>query len=318
MPDQILQRTVIDESLGGLRSVSFSRERGWLLVGAACGVWTLNATDGTVVGSYLVPDAGQPRTGFNAAVIAKERLVATHSQLGCWSWPLHEPQQATAHLRPPMRPADGGQASVLLSGRSEVGAPSSGAFRTIRAVTVDERGHVLFAADDRVYIMTAPTEEPHATSPVMAPITCLATLGDEIYAGTADGRVWNQSPAGHPGAADADTWSVVYRTRAALESIVVRTWGDLVELVVPAGGNGISGVYPETGVVARLVESLVPIRRVWASDDAFVGLSENRDRLTILHSSMAGRAGHSVPLARQLGGLIQDACLVTGEAVKST
>ncbi len=293
-PEQILQRISVDESLGGLRSVSFSGERGWLLVGAARGVWALSAGDGTVVGSYLVPEAGQPRTGFNAAVIAGERLVATHSQLGCWSWPIAQPQQVTAHLR-----------------------PADGIPKTIRAVTTGAGGQVLFAADDRVYIIRDAGEEMHTTSPVTAPITCLATLGDEIYAGTADGRVWSQSPAGHPGLADADTWTVVHHTRSALESIVVRSWGDLVELVIPAGGDGISGVYPETGVVARLVESLVPVRRVWASDDALVGLSENRDRLTVLHTSMPGRAGRSVPLARLLGGLIQDACLVTSEAGES-
>jgi hypothetical protein len=293
-PDQVLQRMAVDEALGGLRSVSFDQQHGWLLVGAARGVWVFRAADGTVIGGYLVPDAGRPRMGFNAAVVAGERLVATHSQLGCWSWPIAQPREGTVHLR-----------------------PTDGVPKTIRAATVDARGRVLFAADDSVCILGAAGEELRRTSPVTAPITCLATLGDDIYAGTADGHVWNQSPAGHPGLADADMWTVVHRTRSALESIVARSWGGLVELVIPAGSNGISGVYAEAGVVARVVESVVPIRRVWASDDTLVGLSENRDRLVVLHTSMPGRAGRAIPLARLLGGLIQDACIVTSEAMKS-
>ena len=288
--DQVQQRITVDESLGGLRSVSFSREREWLLVGAARGVWVLSATDGTLVGRYEVPEAGQPWTGFNAAASGGERLIATHSQLGCWSWPLEQPEKGVALLR-----------------------PIDGKPKTIRAVAVDARGQVLFAADDCVYIASAGSAELHTTSPVTAPITCLAVLGDEIYVGTADGRVWSQSPAGHPGLADADTWRVVHRAGTALESIIARSWGGLVELVIPAGREGVCAVYEEAGVVARLMDSPTPLRRVWASDDALVGLNENRDRLVVLHSAMPGRMGRAVPLARELGGSVQDACIVTSD-----
>jgi hypothetical protein len=172
---------------------------------------------------------------------------------------------------------------------------------------------VLFAADDCVHILSPAGEEIRTTSPITASITCLATLGDEIYAGAADGRVWNQNPLGHPGLADADTWTIVHSMRVAPEAIVARAWGGVVELVIPAGSDGIVGVYPETGVAARLVESVTPVRRVWASDDALVGLGENRDRLVVLHTSMPGREGRVVPLARTFGGLIQDACIVTSD-----
>jgi hypothetical protein len=288
--DHVQQRISVDEALGGLRSVSFSPERGWLLLGAARGVWVLNAADGAVVGRYEVPEAGQPRTGFNAAVIAGERLFATHSQLGCWSWLLAQPDQGTALLR-----------------------PAAGKPKTIRAVTADARGQALFAADDCVHVVSATGEELRTTSPVTAPITCLATLEDEIYVGTADGRIWSQRPTGHPGLADADTWCVVHRAGSALESIIARRWGDLVELVIPAGADGVCAVYAEAGVLARLMDSPTPIRRVWASDDALVGLNENRDRLVVLHSAMPGRTGRAVPLARELGAAIQDACLVTSD-----
>ncbi len=290
-PEQVLQRRTVDAALGGLRAVSFCRERGWLLVGAARGVWALSAADREIVARYEVPDAGQPRTGFNAAVVAGERLVATHSQLGCWSWPVGQPDQASAILR-----------------------PSEGKPKTIRAVTVNSRGEAVFAADDCVHVVSASGETVHVTSPLTASITCLATFGEDIFAGTSDGRVYRQCPAGHAGLADADVWTLVHRARIVPESIVVRCWGDLIELVVPAGAEGVCGVYEEAGVVARLLESPVPIRRAWASDDAIVGLSENRDRLVVLHSAMPGRMGRVVPLARPLGGSIQDVCIATRHA----
>lgn len=292
-PDQVLQRHTVDAALGGLRAVSFCGECGWVLVGAARGVWVLSAADGEVVARFEVPGAGQPRTGFNAAVVAGDRLVATHSQLGCWSWPVGQPDQASAILR-----------------------PSQGKPKTIRAVTVNARGQILFAADDCVHVVSASGETVHVTSPLTASITCLATFEEEIYAGTADGRVYRQCPAGHAGLADADVWTLVHRARVVPESIVVRCWGDLIELVVPAGAEGVCGVYEEAGVVARLLESPVPIRRVWASDDAIVGLNENRDRLVVLHSAMPGRTGRVVPLARELGASIQDACIATSDEGK--
>ncbi len=291
-PERVVQRMTLEASLGGLRSVGFCRERGWLLVGAARGVWVLSADDGAVVGRYEVPDAGQPRTGFNAAVVAGDHLWATHSQLGCWCWPLPSPADAAAILR-----------------------PVDGKPKAVRGVTAGAGGQVLFAADDCVYFADAPGAALRATSPVTATITCLATVQDEVYAGTADGRVWNQNPHGHPGLADADVWSAVHRAGSALESIVARCWSGLVELVIPAGADGVCGVYGEAGVAVRLMEATTPIRRVWACDDAIVALNENRDRLVVLHASMPGRAGRPVALARELGGLIQDACIVTAAEV---
>ena len=54
-PELIAQRVVLDDELGGLRSVAFSAQHNWLLVGAALGVWALDATTGEVAAKFVFP-----------------------------------------------------------------------------------------------------------------------------------------------------------------------------------------------------------------------------------------------------------------------
>jgi hypothetical protein len=310
-PDSIVRRVTLAADFGGLRSTAFCHERGWLLVGAARGVWVLNAADGALLNRYEVPETESPRTGFNSAAVCGDRLVATHSQLGCWSWRLDQSAPPTALLRPAAgvpktvraaTPVWWDRLPVGVRGgedRPEVGPPRM-------------EGHVLFAADDRVHAMLCDGSGARATGSVGSSITCLALLDDELYVGTADGVLvvrldWSAKPP----ALVSDAWRIVHRARGAIETIVVRRWNDLIELVLPAGLDGVCGVYAEESIVSRLMPAYSPIRRVWACDDAIVALNENRDRLAVLHSSRPERIAQEIPLARMLGSSIQDACLVT-------
>ena len=108
-------------------------------------------------------------------------------------------------------------------------------------------------------------------------------------------------------------WLVVHRVLGPVESVVARRWDDLVELVIPAGRQGVQGVYAEEGVVSRLMDSAVAVRRVCACDDTLVALSEQRDRLLVLNADSPGRTALEVPVARMLGQSIQDACIVTAK-----
>jgi len=283
--EEISHRVALPPELGGLRSVSFDLARNWLLVGAATGVWVLTAQDGSVVARYAVPNAGQPRTGFNSAAIVGGRLVATHSQLGAWSWDLDDSQD----VRPLVQPVGG--------------TP-----KTIRCATAAADGYLLLAADDAVHVFT-PAGEPLRTLPTgRGPIHGLAVLGDDVYVSTADGLVLREAWR------RPKIWEVLHRRSEPIESIQVRRWDDLVEVVIPAGPDGVLGIYENEGMVARLMTANVPIRRVWACDDTLVGLTENRDRLVIANANMPGRQGLDYPLARRLGHSLQDACLVTAPA----
>jgi hypothetical protein len=280
-PEALGCRVTVPDDLGGLRSVTFDARAGELLVGAACGVWRLSAADGGIIQQYGVPDAGTPRTGFNAAVVCGDRLFATHSQLGAWSWAIDQPDDARAVLRP------------------EGGVP-----RTIRAATTDEQGRVWLAADNRARVYAASGEFCGESGPADGAIHCLTPLEDSVYAGTETGSLLCCA-LDTPGA-----WTVVHRASGAIESLTARRWDDLIELVIPAGSQGVCGVYAGEGIVARLLETTTAVRRAWACDDALVALSDGRDRLIVLHATMP-RTGRDVPLARMLRSPIQDACIVT-------
>jgi len=281
-PQRIEQRVVLPDDLGGLRSASFCRRSGRLLIGAATGVWMLAPDSGEIAGRFAVPDAGQPRTGFNAATCDGARLYATHSQLGCWAWPL----SSAAPPEPLLQPRDGQP-------------------RTVRSVCVTDDGRILFATDDTVHVRDADGQSLDALDTGGDVIHSLAVLDEFLYVGTVRGRLLQDTLDGTGG-----TWLVLHRAPAAIESIIARRWTDLIELVIPAGVDGVCGIYGEEGVVARLLEAPQPIRRVWACDDLLLGMTETRDRLVVAHAGSSDRSGVSVSLAQHIGRTVQDACIV--------
>ncbi len=281
-PERILRQLALPGELGGLRSVTFDPATNLLLVGAACGVYTLCPTTGQLCRTYPVPNRPTPRTGFNAVAICGARVVASHSQLGAWSWELSDPAEA----RPMLEPAGG--------------VP-----KTIRAATAQDPQRVLLAGDNLVLAYDLTGQKLWQSSPTDSSIHCLAVLEDRLFVGTARGTLacWDRS---------AEQWSTVYRTSAPIESIAARRWDDLIELVIPAGMEGVCAVYPDEGLVSRLLDVDVPVRRTWACDDALLALSEQRDRLILLNGSLPARRGREVPVARMLGRLVQDACILVG------
>ena len=281
-PELIARRVALGDELGGLRSVAFCESRNWLLVGAALGVWALDATSGEVAAKFIVPDVDMPRTGFNAAVVAGERLYATSSELGCQSWALDDPNDVRGHL-----------------------VPEDGVPKRVRAVVAADGGGVYFAGDDCVYAIKPEAADVQVLGTAEDTIYSLAALGEKIYVGCGDGRVFRIDPR-YP-----DDWWLVYRTNDAIETIQARRWTDLVELVVPAGSHGICGIYDEQQVTTQLLESPTAIRRAWACDDLVVGLNNLRDRLIVMNANLPARTGRQAHLARLTSQTIQDACIVT-------
>ncbi len=283
-PRRVLRRGRPGEQLGGLRSLSFCPDRHVVAAGAASGVWLLDAETGAPRACLAVPDAEGPRTGFNAAVMLADRLFATHSQLGCWSWAIEPPGDARPILR-----------------------PMHGTPRTIRAACAGDDGALYFAADDCVQRFDPASGELRAVDSADDIIHSLAMLGNRLYVGTERSLLCQD--LARPG-----DWWVLRRSGEPIESVQPRRWNDLVELVLPAGADGVCGLYGEEGVTARLLESTAPIRRVWAADDLVVGLTEARDRLVVMNASLPARQGRDVSIGRMTGHSVQDACIVTKAA----
>ncbi|MFQ5806919.1 MAG: hypothetical protein ACE5I3_10760 [Phycisphaerae bacterium] len=281
-PERVTGRVTLDSDLGGLRSVTFSAQKRWLLVGAASGVWALDADSGAVKSRFVVPDVEPPRTGFNAAVTVGDRLYATSSQLGCWCWSVDDPSDAQPIL-----------------------VPEDGVPKRIRAVVATDDGRVLFAADDCIHVYRPEAGELCVLSAAPDVIHCMTTLEDKLFVGTGDGKLF-RIDLNHP-----DDWWLVQQMPATIESVQARRWTDLIELVVPAGARGVSGIYDTEHVVTHLLESTTPIRRAWACDDAVVGLNQLRDRLVVMNANLPGRTGREARVARMTSQSIQDACIVT-------
>jgi hypothetical protein len=286
-PEAIRSRRQLPEDLGGLRSVRFDAAQNWLLIGAASGVWVVRESDGEIVMRCDTPGAGRPKTGFNAACVSGQHVFATHSQLGFWRWALD------------------GRASPLPLLQTRDGTP-----KAVRATTPLPDGRVIFSIDQRVQVYTPGSETTDVLAVADGVIHCLAAHGRMLFIGTDRGTLLRMN-LDQPD----DIWSP-YRRSGPLESVHVRSWNDLVELVVPGADAGILGVYEQENVVVRLGSARFPIRQVDATDDVVVGLSDRRDELLVLHGH-ASAGEREVPLARMIGGSIQDVALVTRPATQA-
>lgn len=281
-PETVVRQVELPETLGGLRSVTFDALQGLLLVGAGQGVWVLDAERGAQQAMLPVPNCPPQRTGFNAAVRAEDRIVATHSALGCWVWRLDDPDSAA----PVFEPVDG--------------AP-----KRICAVTKSGEDRLIFGADNVVRVWLLDADESAELARLDDAVRALAVDAGGVYAGLSDGTVVRL------GSDRAIEPQVVHRVHDAVESIALRRWNDLLEMVVPHGAAGVLSVYAEQGVTAPLLTANQPLRRVWASDDLVVGLTDRRDRLIVMNANMPERQGFDVPIGQMTGRSVQDACIVT-------
>lgn len=280
-PSEIERRVALPATLGRLRSIAHHAESDSLLVGAADGVWMLAAAGGEVRAQFRVDQGGAAQTGFNAAAIHHDRIYATHSLHGLWSWPLN-----------------GGAGAAAF-------APSGGAPRRIRCCTSATEG-VYFAADDRVMRLRPGEAALTVATAGRGEIRSLRIAGEYVFFGTNEGLLLRDRLDGTQGVSE-----VCYRTDGPIESIQTRRWSDMTELVFPAGSAGVLGLFVEEGIVGRLLDAPGQfIRRAWAGDDLVVAMRDLRDRLILLRADDAGRAGQAVSMIDLLGRDLEDACLV--------
>ncbi len=279
-PRRPLREVELPGDLGRLRSVAYAAERDRLLIGAAEGIWSLSADAQGVPQPYPVPDIERQGTGFNAVAALADAYYATHSALGCWRWAIDDPRNA---------------AQIFAAG-GEVGR--------VRAAIAAGDGRLLFSADRTLHAYDPEADEVAALGEMPGTIAAISVLDGVAYVGTSDGALLELRL--EAGAVPR----TLQQLHSGVESIVARRWNDLVELVVPAGREGVQGVYGSERITATVLASREPIRRAWACDDVVVALNDRRDALVISYPRKSPTPV-TVPLARQVGHSLQDACLIS-------
>ncbi|TWT42022.1 hypothetical protein RAS1_31490 [Phycisphaerae bacterium RAS1] len=301
-PQEILRKLELPRQLGGLRSLSFDERREALLIGAAAGVWIVSAITGEALAALRIPVSATAATGVNSAVAVGDAVFATHSQFGCWRWMLGDAQPAagTGAGRDPLSDPSDEPHPIYVPSRD---------VRAVRSVRVIDDNRILFSVDDALHMCATDGRLLRRFDLAGSPIHAAVASGDDVFVGTEKGLLLRESLA-----APLEAWEVLYRGHQPVESITLRRWSDLIELAVPAGEQGVVGVFAGEDLVTRLATAAWPVRRAWACDDAIVALSTARDRLMVLHADQPERRGTDISIARMLGAAAQDVCLVTRDA----
>jgi hypothetical protein len=291
-PAQPARRLQIAGSAGPIRSIqAFAGADGQtsLWLGAATGVYRLPVASAEPDLTLLVDPAPSVRGGFNAVVVAGNRIFASHSEIGLCEWNIDEPSNARRRFESMTKQA-----------------------KTVRDVEFHE-GRVYVAIDDRILYFAAddPEDQPLAVlAGSTATITAICPTPDGVYAGNADGDVlfWPADQNTRPqrihtglGRAVESLWlleshgvrRIVY-TDTSL-AVHARVLGDSFACRYDAGGQ--------------------TLRRVEVAADLLAATNDLRDRLILWSPGEPVSPKNVLHVSRITGHSIQDACLVPAAAL---
>jgi len=286
------RRITVSGAAGPLRSVQAvnnSKESSdavpGLLLGAATGVYRLPLDHAEPDRTWVVPRSSNVRGGFNAVTQAGDRVFASHSELGVWSWGLDADSTA----------------------KMEIEAVTRGA-KSVRSVQCFE-GDVYCSVDQRVARWPA-THDGAATDVRMyagslSPITALCVTGDGIFAGNSEGDVlhWalervNQPERLHTG------------TNRPVESVWVQAFHGVPRVVFTDTSPYVHARVLGDSFACRFEAGGQTLRRVDVGPDWIVAANELRDRLF----GWRGGKPESPAIVLNIGGMcgrsVQDMCLI--------
>ncbi len=287
-PQQPVRRVTLDSSVGPLRSVRMQALPNGIaiLVGAARGVHRLDA-NGNVLHTYRFTSEKPLRGGINAAAIAGDGVLATHSEVGLIAWQRDDPESASFPL------AD------LVRGAS-----------TVRDVQVDIDGAAWFAVGPAVIAWKPGDATATAQRHLPGRVESLLVGDTLVAAGLDDGRVL--------------TWPRVLADRTEARMIRPPT-GDGVHSLGLIHASGIDRLLVADG--RPLLDLLVaddtyrveyhapePVRWGWAASDIVVAAAERRDRLFVWPTREPSAPAATIQVGRLCGHSIQDALLIPAAA----
>ncbi|MDO8629286.1 MAG: hypothetical protein Q7R41_02235, partial [Phycisphaerales bacterium] len=255
-----------------------------LWVGAATGVyrWPIDraASDLTLLADVPAPVRG----GFNAAAIAGDRLVATHSELGICEWDLGEPTSARRRFESMTRGA-----------------------KAVRNAACFE-GDVLCSIDDR--ILRWPVDGADDRPRVIytgsgSVITAVVVATDGVYAGNSDGDVlfW-------PNGRTTDPEMLHRGMKRAAESVWLTYTHGVRQLVFTDTSPRVHARVIGDSFACHYEAGGQTMRRVEVAPDLLVATNDLRDRLLCWTPGKPERPSAVINVAAMTGQSIQDVCLV--------
>ncbi len=255
-----------------------------LWIGAATGVYCWPVDRAAPAQTFLVDDTSPTRGGFNSIVVAGDRVIATHSELGIIEWSISEPAPTRSRFQSMTRCA-----------------------KAVRNVLILD-GHAYCSIDDRVirWSIDGPDDRPDVIFTGSGSIiTSVALDRDGLYAGNSDGDVLRW-PRGQ-----SDAPELIHRgMKRAAESLWLTTTHGVRRLVFTDTSHRVHARVLGDSFACQYEAGGQTLRRVEVAPDLIVATNELRDRLFCWTPGKPGKPSAVIHVAAMTGRTIQDVCLV--------
>lgn len=280
----------LPDSLGPLRSVATderSREAQLLMVGARLGVHLVDLAAGEVVDSLSAAEVQggvEVRGGVNASAMSEARVYATHSELGLLGWPRGMFNAPVEKMLPEV---------------------TSGA-DTVRSALFTE-GQLWFSVDEEVWARPEETAaQPTLYAGARERVSALTVAAGVVYAGTICGQILSWD-VGAPESGRVLRGS----TGNPVETLALLDNGTVDHLLIADRGTALQALVLEDNYIRRYEAGNMSVRRAAATDDVFVAMNDNRDRLIAWDPREPARPKSVLIIPHLTGEPLQDLCIVS-------
>lgn len=283
-------RTIkINGSAGAVRSVQVFRDehgKSFLLLGAATGVYRFPLDASTPDATWLVNHPLEVRGGFNSVTLMNDGIIATHSEIGIYHWPVNSPENG----------------KLLFTSITQ----SANAIRLVQ-----RDGNNLYCSVDQKILRWAwdgNSDEPSRSyTGSESTITALMVCSDGVFAGNSQGEVLHWSIGG-----DVAKPQIIHRGgKRAVESISLSLSQGVRRLIFTDTSMYVYAMVLGDTFTCHYEAGGQTLRRVEVAPDMLVATNELRDRLILWKPGQTENPASTIAVSRLCNRSVQDVCLVT-------
>ncbi len=309
-PEKPQRRLTIEGEAGSIRSLQQTPDENGqavLWLGAATGVYRLPVDSAAPTHTLTVPDAPSVRGGFNSVAQSRQRVLASHSELGiyCWKlgecWKLNESVDSNATASASAKPTtDPAVATPLLESLTKDA-------RAIRGIQTHDND-AYCSIDDRVVCWPIDSEADKPTAVFTgsrSTITAICPTDQGLFAGNSEGDVLHW-PIGHHEEPDY----IQHGSGRPVESLWHSNTKGIRRLIYCVTSLSVQARVIGDTFTCHYEAGGQTLRRVEVAADRLVATNELRDRLFIWPISEAARPSATIAVSSLCGRSIQDVCLV--------